>query len=80
MRALHERGYVVGDVNESNILVNRGALVTLIDTDSFQVRSAEQVYRCRVGKPEYTPPELQRAALRRRGPHSRARRLSAWRS
>ncbi len=61
VRALHERGYVIGDVNESNILVSDRALVTLVDTDSFQVRAPEQgrVYRCRVGKPEFTPPELQ---------------------
>lgn len=59
--ALHERGYCVGDVNESNILVSDTALVTLVDTDSFQVRSPDSdiIYRCPVGKPEFTPPELQ---------------------
>ena len=61
MRALHARGYVIGDVNESNILVTDTALVTLVDTDSFQVRQSQNgiVYRCPVGKPEFTPPELQ---------------------
>jgi DNA-binding helix-hairpin-helix protein with protein kinase domain len=61
IRALHERGYVIGDVNESNVLVSETALVTLVDTDSFQVwdAAAGQMYRCRVGKPEFTPPELQ---------------------
>ncbi|AFY46339.1 hypothetical protein Nos7524_0424 [Nostoc sp. PCC 7524] len=59
--ALHNSGYCVGDVNESNILVSDTALVTLVDTDSFQVREPENdvVYRCPVGKPEFTPPELQ---------------------
>ncbi len=68
--ALHARDYIVGDLNESNILVTPTALVTLIDTDSFQVRaraavrgparaSAPVVYYCPVGRPEYTPPELQ---------------------
>ncbi|WP_427162658.1 tetratricopeptide repeat protein [Aliinostoc sp. HNIBRCY26] len=59
--ALHNSGYCVGDVNESNILVSDTALVTLVDTDSFQVRDSENdmVYRCPVGKPEFTPPELQ---------------------
>lgn len=59
--ALHSRGYVIGDLNESNILVGETALVTLVDTDSFQVPdpSSGRVYRCRVGKPEFTPPELQ---------------------
>lgn len=61
MRALHERGYVVGDVNESNILVANTSLVTLVDTDSFQVREPNNgaIHRCPVGKPEFTPPELQ---------------------
>jgi DNA-binding helix-hairpin-helix protein with protein kinase domain len=61
IRALHERGYVVGDLNESNILVAETALVTLVDTDSFQVWDAETgtLHRCRVGRPEFTPPEMQ---------------------
>jgi DNA-binding helix-hairpin-helix protein with protein kinase domain len=61
MGALHARGYCVGDVNESNILVSDTALVTLVDTDSFQVRDLHTggIYRCGVGKPEFTPPELQ---------------------
>ena len=61
MGALHARGYCIADVNESNILVSNTALVTLVDTDSFQVRDPDNgvVYRCCVGKPEFTPPELQ---------------------
>jgi hypothetical protein len=59
VRAIHQRGYVIGDLNESNVLVSNTALVTLVDTDSFQVRGPTQVHRCPVGKPEYTPPELQ---------------------
>jgi hypothetical protein len=59
VRALHTGGYVIGDVNESNVLVSETALVTLVDTDSFQVRDREAVYRCPVGKAEFTPPELQ---------------------
>jgi len=59
--ALHARGYVVGDLNESNILVGDTAMVTLVDTDSFQVPDLRNnmFYRCRVGKPEFTPPEMQ---------------------
>lgn len=61
VRALHARGYVIGDLNESNILVTETALVTLVDTDSFQVRDPQsgELFRCPVGKPEFTPPELQ---------------------
>ena len=64
VEALHQRGYVVGDVNESNILVHTAsqtsALVTLVDTDSLQVPDPRHgmVHRCIVGKPEFTPPEL----------------------
>jgi DNA-binding helix-hairpin-helix protein with protein kinase domain len=60
--ALHARDYVVGDLNECNILVTSNALVTVIDTDSFQVREEHDgqiiFYPCPVGRPEYTPPEL----------------------
>lgn len=67
--ALHARGYVVGDLNESNILVTPRALVTLIDTDSFQVRETTSngavVHPCPVARLEYTPPELQGKSPRR---------------
>lgn len=61
IRALHDRGYVVGDINESNLLVSETALVTIVDTDSFQVwdTASGTLFRCRVGRPEFTPPELQ---------------------
>ncbi|PIG95184.1 tetratricopeptide repeat protein [Gloeocapsopsis sp. IPPAS B-1203] len=61
MGALHSRGYCIGDINESNILVSDTALITLVDTDSFQVPDPKSgyVYRCGVGKAEFTPPELQ---------------------
>ncbi len=61
IRALHERGYVIGDLNECNILASETALVTMVDTDSFQVWDAvnRALFRCRVGRPEFTPPELQ---------------------
>jgi DNA-binding helix-hairpin-helix protein with protein kinase domain len=63
VHSLHECGYVVGDLNESNILVTPQALVTLIDVDSIQVPGSDRLYRCRVGRPEYTPPELQGVAF-----------------
>ena len=63
VRTLHECGYVLGDLNESNVLVTPQAQVTLIDVDSYQTPGAERLYRCRVGRPEYTPAELQGAAF-----------------
>ena len=52
--AIHDMGYVIGDLNDCNILVQSDARVTIIDCDSFQVGS----YRCLVGRPEYTAPEV----------------------
>jgi DNA-binding helix-hairpin-helix protein with protein kinase domain len=63
VRTLHECGYVVGDLNESNVLVDAQGLVTLVDVDSFQVPGRDRLHRCRVGRPEYTPPEWQGAAF-----------------
>jgi DNA-binding helix-hairpin-helix protein with protein kinase domain len=57
---IHKYGYVVGDVNEGNILVNDTACVRLIDCDSFQVRSKDQLYCCEVGVAHFTPPEIQK--------------------
>ena len=57
---LHYHGYVIGDVNESNAFVSNTAMVTLIDTDSFQVRDPKDggIHRCLVGKHPYIPREL----------------------
>ena len=67
--ALHARDYVVGDLNESNVMVTPSTLVTMIDTDSFQVRATPHgkppvIYPCPVGKFEYLPPELQSQSLK----------------
>lgn len=63
VRALHERGYVIGDLSGSNFLVTPRALVSLVDTDSFQVPANGTTFRCRVGTLEFTPPELQGACF-----------------
>ena len=57
--AIHEAKCVVGDLNESNVLVANSTLVTLVDCDSMQVPNANGgCFRCTVGKVEFTPPEL----------------------
>jgi len=58
--AIHDKGHCIGDLNESNVLVQRSTPLTIIDCDSFQVRDASsgRVLRCTVGKPEYTAPEI----------------------
>ena len=64
---LHGSGYVIGDINESNAYITENEHVTLIDSDSFQITDYQTtpptIYRCVVGKPEYTPPELQNVSF-----------------
>jgi len=67
---LHRRGYVIGDLNESNVFVHADTTVTLIDTDSFQMVVGGRCLPCTVGKPEYTPPESQAVTFR---DHARTR-------
>jgi DNA-binding helix-hairpin-helix protein with protein kinase domain len=57
--AVHKLNVVVGDVNQSNILVTEQMVVTLIDCDSFQLKINGSMYPCEVGQALYTPPELQ---------------------
>jgi serine/threonine protein kinase len=66
VEAIHACRYVVGDLNESNFLVSDRALVTLVDCDSMQVPRGDrgEVFHCPVGKPDFTPPELQGADFR----------------
>lgn len=59
----HSNRCVVGDINHSGILISPKATVVLIDADSFQVSDGSKTYVCKVGVPEYTPPELQQRAL-----------------
>jgi len=61
---LHEHGVVIGDVNESNVRVSDKMTIAIIDCDSFQIQEADRVYRCNVGVPTFTPPELQGKSLR----------------
>lgn len=57
--AVHASGAVVGDLNESNVLVDAQGNVALVDCDSFQIVDAcGIVHSCPVAKPEFTPPEL----------------------
>jgi DNA-binding helix-hairpin-helix protein with protein kinase domain len=63
--AVHDKGHVLGDVNQSNALVSPAdGLVALIDCDSYQVRDGKTVFLCEVGVGPYTPPELQGVSFR----------------
>lgn len=56
--SVHKHGHVVGDVNQKNVMVSNKGIVALVDCDSFQVKDGKRIFRCGVGVPEYTPPEL----------------------
>jgi DNA-binding helix-hairpin-helix protein with protein kinase domain len=58
--ALHQKGHCIGDMRETNIFISPDSLVTFLDTDSFQVLDdkTKNIYYCRVGTPEYLPPEM----------------------
>jgi DNA-binding helix-hairpin-helix protein with protein kinase domain len=59
IQTLHKYGIVIGDINQGNSLVDENALVHFIDCDSFQIKSSSRTFRCEVGVPHFTPPELQ---------------------
>ncbi len=72
VQVLHEKGVVIGDINESNFLIgnrtiaqnagitnfNNNGIVYCIDCDSFQIITNDDKFLCTVSKPEYFPPEL----------------------
>ena len=66
--ALHRRNYLIGDLNDGNILVGSNALISFVDNDSFQVQDPKtgHIYRCVVGTTDFTPPELQGRNLEHR--------------
>lgn len=57
--SLHKNNIVVGDISSKNILVNDDTGVAMVDCDSMQITEDNgTVYKCKVGTPEYTSPEL----------------------
>lgn len=62
LREAHRAGYVLGDLNGSNILVGSDTGIAVVDIDSFQLRDPSDgvLYRCPVGTAEFTAPELHR--------------------
>lgn len=55
---VHDLGIVVGDVNPNSLRVRKNGRVVLIDADSFQLSHNGSLFKCRVGVPSFTPPEL----------------------
>lgn len=63
LASLHQRGIIIGDLNESNVLVSPGGRVMLIDSDSYQLMVDGALSIPEVARTEYLPPELQRGSL-----------------
>lgn len=60
MDDIHNAGYRIGDLKESNVMVSPEGAVALVDCDSWQTPSEDNDRRwnCPMGRPEYTPPEI----------------------
>lgn len=60
LQALHFNNYVVGDLKPDNLLVNERGLISIIDTDSFQIidPNTQKIYYCPVSSEEFTPREM----------------------
>lgn len=56
---IHAAGLVIGDVNESNVLIREDGSSCFLDSDSFQVTAHGEVFTCPVAKELFLPPELQ---------------------
>ena len=63
---LHSSGYVIGDLNDKNVLVRKDGGVCILDIDSFDFSDINTGvhYKCAVGLPDYLAPELQGKHLR----------------
>jgi len=63
--AVHDKGYCVGDLRDTNVLTADNALIALIDCDSFQIKDpvSGRIFYTRVGVDEYLPPELQNTSF-----------------
>ena len=60
-KAVHEAGYVIGDVNEKNVVVNRQNDITLVDCDSYSFTdpATGRTYSNNKGRAEFQAPEVQ---------------------
>ena len=61
MSAIHQHRYIMGDINDKNCLAHASGRIAILDADSFQIpdrTNRTTYYRCTVGRPEFTSPEL----------------------
>lgn len=77
VKAIHKSNCVIGDVNDENILVDPSTGETsIVDCDAFQVTDYKNrtVHRCKVGREQFTAPELLQELSRTRCRSTNCRR------
>lgn len=72
-RAVHAAGYVIGDVNEKNVEVNRQNDIAMVDCDSygFTDSATGRNFSNGMGRPEFQAPEAQGDYANRTQNHDR---------
>ena len=72
-RAVHDAGYVIGDVNEKNVEVNRQNDIAMVDCDSYGFTDAasRRTFSNGMGRPEFQAPEAQSDYNNRTQKHDR---------
>lgn len=72
-RAVHDAGYVIGDVNEKNVEVNRQNDIAMVDCDSygFTDSATGRAFSNNMGRPEFQAPEAQGDYANRTQNHDR---------
>ena len=72
-RAIHAAGYVIGDVNEKNVEVNRQNDIAMVDCDSYGFTDAEtgRTFANNMGRAEFQAPEAQDDYTNRTQNHDR---------
>ncbi len=72
-RAVHDAGYVIGDVNEKNVEVNRQNDIAMVDCDSygFTDSATGRTFSNNMGRPEFQAPEAQGDYANRTQNHDR---------
>ncbi len=71
--AVHDAGYVIGDVNEKNVEVNRQNDIAMVDCDSYGFTDAAtgRTFSNEMGRPEFQAPEAQGNYANRTQNHDR---------
>ena len=72
-RAVHAAGYIIGDVNEKNVEVNRQNDIAMVDCDSygFTDSATGRIFSNGMGRPEFQAPEAQGDYANRTQNHDR---------